>query len=281
MSHPAGVCRLWGMEIAIVGGTGTLGRRVTEELRGRGHQVRVLSRHAPDYQVDLTTGAGLAEALAGCQVVVDASNNASRTAAATLAGGTRRLLAAGQAAGVAHHVCVSVIGCERVPLSYFRVKAEQEDAVGDGPVPWTIVRAAQFHEYIAAVLGAAARYGVIPVPRAVLQPVASEEVARAVADAAAGGARRDRVSIAGPEVADLRDLARTWRRAAGRRAALVPLPLPGGLGRALCAASLTDSHPDVRGGLTFAAWAESALAGRPATRDRPAGLPNPAEGTRG
>lgn len=281
MSHPAAVRRLWGMEIAITGGTGTLGRRVTEELRGRGHQVRVLSRHAPGYQVDLATGAGLAEALAGCQVVVDASNDASKTAAATLVGGTRRLLAAGQAAGVAHHVCVSVVGCERVPLGYFRVKAEQETTVGDGLVPWTIVRATQFHEYVAAMLEAAARYRVIPVPRAVLQPVASAEVARAVADVAVGGARRDRVSIGGPELAAVSELARAWRRAAGRRAALMPLPLPGGLGRALRGGALTDPSPDVRGDLTFAAWAESGLAGRPATRERLAGLPGPAEGQRG
>lgn len=244
------------MNIAITGGTGTLGRQVAEELRGGGHEVRVLSRHAPQYPVDLTTGAGLDKALAGCDVVIDASNDSSKTAAATLVEGTRRLLAAGQAAGVTHHVCVSILGCERVPVGYFRVKAEQEETVARGPVPWTVVRAAQFHEYVAAMLGAAARYRVIPVPRAVLQPVAVAEVARVVADVAVGGARRGQVSIAGPEPATVRDLARTWRRAASRRAALVPLPLPGAAGRALRGGALTDPRPDVRGSLTFAAWAE-------------------------
>jgi uncharacterized protein YbjT (DUF2867 family) len=248
------------MNIAIVGGTGTLGRQVVSQLRARGHEVRVLSRNAPEFPVDLTTGAGLDKALAGCDVVVDASNNASRRASATLVAGTRRLLAAGQEAGVGHHVCVSVLGCELVPAAYFKVKAEQEDVVTRGTVPWTIVRATQFHGYVAAMMAAAARYGVVPVPRAVLQPVASAEVAAVVADIAAGGPRRDRVEIAGPEVASVADLARTWRRATGGRAVLVPLPLPGALGRALRGGALTSAHPGIRGRQAFADWAAAEAA---------------------
>jgi uncharacterized protein YbjT (DUF2867 family) len=245
------------MKIAIVGGTGLLGRQVTAELRGRGHQVRVLSRNAPEYRVDLTTGAGLDAALDGCEAVVDASNNSSRTAAATLVEGTRRLLAAGQQAGVAHHVCVSIVGCDQVSLGYYRVKTEQEDVVAGGPLPWTIVRATQFHEFVAHMLGAAARYRVVPVPRGVLQPVAVAEAAHAVADAAVAGPRRGRVQVAGPDVTAIRDLAVTWRRAAGQRALLLPIPVPGKVGRALLAGSLTTAHPDVRGTVTFAAWATS------------------------
>jgi uncharacterized protein YbjT (DUF2867 family) len=246
------------MKIAIVGGTGTLGRPVTAELRGRGHEVRALSRHAPEYRVDLTTGAGLDAALSGCEVVVDASNNSSRTAAATLVEGTRRLLAAGQQAGVAHHVCVSIVGCDRVPMGYYRVKTQQEDVVARGPVPWTIVRATQFHELVAAMLGAAARYRVVPVPRGVLQPVAVAEVAGAVAGVAVGGPLRGRVEVAGPQVTGIRDLATTWRRSAGRRALLVPLPVPGRVGRALRDGALTSGRPDIRGNQAFAAWAEAA-----------------------
>jgi uncharacterized protein YbjT (DUF2867 family) len=100
------------MRVAIVGGTGMLGRQVAQELRARGHQVRTLSRHSPD----LTTGEGLDVALAGCDVVVDASNDASKRAAETLVEGTRRLLAAEERAGVGHHVGVSIVGCECVPL---------------------------------------------------------------------------------------------------------------------------------------------------------------------
>lgn len=249
------------MNIAIAGGTGTLGRQVAGELRARGHEVRVLSRGAAEYRVDLTTGAGLDAALDGCEVVVDASNNSSRTAAATLVHGTRRLLAAGQAARVAHHVCVSVVGCELVPMGYFRVKAEQENIVARGVVPWTIVRATQFHEYAAAILGAAARYRMLPAPRALLQPVASAEVARVVADAAEKGPRLGRVSVAGPDVMTARELAWRWREATGKRALLVQVPLPGGLGRALRGGALTTGQPDVRGGVTFGAWLAEEQAG--------------------
>ena len=99
------------MTIAVVWGTGTLGRHVTGELRTRGLQVRVLSRSAPEHPIDLTTGDGLGPALKGCDVVVDASNNSSRRAAATLVAGSRRLEAE-ETAGVGHHVGVSIVGCE-------------------------------------------------------------------------------------------------------------------------------------------------------------------------
>ena len=140
------------MRIAIAGGTGTLGSLVAAELGRRGHEIRVLRRSAPEYRVDLATGSGLADALAGCDVVVDASNNSSRHAAQILVDGSRRLLAAERAAGVGHHVCVSIVGCERVPMGYFQVKAEQEQVVEQGPVPWSMVRATQFHEYVLAML---------------------------------------------------------------------------------------------------------------------------------
>jgi len=259
------------MKIAIVGGTGTLGRQVAEELRARGHEVRVLSRNAPQYRVDLATGDGLKEAAGGCDVVVDASNNSSKNAAATLVEGTRRLLAAGQAAGVAHHVCVSIVGCELVHMTYFQVKAAQEDVVSRAAVPWTIVRATQFHEYVAAMMDAAARDRAVPVPNALLQPVACAEVARVVADVAERGPRHGRTEIGGPEVASLRELAETWRRAAGKHPVLIPVPLPGRLGRALRGGALTTGQPDVRGGLTFTAWADQALAGRPPGAGQPAG----------
>ncbi|MGI5227637.1 SDR family oxidoreductase [Actinoallomurus sp. CA-142502] len=242
------------MRIAITGGTGTLGGHTAAELRARGHEVRVLSRRAPEYPVDLETGDGLAAALEGCDVVVDASNNSSKRAGRVLVDGSRRLLAAEETAGVGHHVCVSIVGCERVPMAYFRVKTEQERVVENGPVPWSIVRATQFHEYVAATLTVAGRRGVLPVPRARLQTVAATEAARAVADVAEGPTRRGRVAVAGPEIADARDLARTWRSATGRRAPLLPLPLPGRLGRALRAGALTAERPDVRGTVPFAAW---------------------------
>ena len=267
MSHPGGLRRHLGMRIAIAGGTGTLGSHVAAELRSRGHEVRVLSRSAPNYPVDLITGAGLGPALEGCDAVVDASNNAGRQAAAVLVGGTRRLLDGEQAAGVRHHVCVSIVGCDQLPVGYYAVKTDQEHLVEQGPVPWTIVRATQFHEYISNIFGAAARWRALPAPRALLQPVACAEVARHVADVAEQPARRAGTSIAGPEVTELRTLARTWRSVTGRRLALIPVRVPGRVGRALRSGTLTTGQAEVTGHVPFAAWME-AEAGEAAVRNQ-------------
>jgi uncharacterized protein YbjT (DUF2867 family) len=270
MSHPGRLRRHLGMRIAIAGGTGTLGSHVATHLRSRGHEVRVLSRSAPEYRVDLVTGAGLEPALRGCDVVVDASNNASRKAAAVLVEGTGRLLDAEQAAGVSHHVCVSIVGCDQVPVGYYRVKTEQENLVARGPVPWTIVRATQFHEFLADILGAAARWRALPAPHALLQPVACAEVARYVADIAEQPARRAGTSIAGPEVTELRTLARTWRSVTGRRLALIPLRVPGRIGRALRSGTLTTRQAEVTGHVPFAAWLEAEAGAGVAARGKPA-----------
>src|SRR5262249_12047031 len=164
------------MRIAIVGGTGTLGRHVVTNLAQRGHEVRVLSRSSQDFPADLVSGKGLDAALAGCAAVVDASNASSpKRAAQVLVEGTARLLTAEQHAGVSHHVCISIVGCEQIPIGYFRVKTEQEQAVERGPVPFSIVRATQFHELASATLAAAGKYRVLPVPRMRLQTVAAAE----------------------------------------------------------------------------------------------------------
>jgi uncharacterized protein YbjT (DUF2867 family) len=239
------------MRIAIVGGTGTLGRHIVAELARRGHDVRALSRSS-DYPVDLTTGAGLDKALDGCSVVVDASN-AQRKAASVLVEGSGRLLAAEKAAGASHHIGVSIVGCDQVPIGYYKVKTEQERTVEQGPVPWSIVRATQFHELAASALAATARFRVLPALGLTLQTIAAADAALAIADVAEGEPRR-RVQAGGPEIVTLRELARTWREATGRRAALVPLPLPGKAGRALRAGALTVTDPDFKGTQTFQAW---------------------------
>ena len=248
-----------------MGGTGTIGRRVAAALDREGHEVRAPSRRSAAYPVDLTTGAGLDAALEGCEVVVDASNGPPMPPAksrAVLVEGSRRLLAAEQRAGVRHHVCVSIVGIEHVPLGYYRVKVAQERVVEDGAVPWTIVRSTQFHDLLAGLLAALGRIRVTPAAAARFQPVDVEEAAAAVAGVAVGEPQSGRVNVAGPEVHDLRTLGRLWREATGGRTIDIPIPLPGKLGQALRAGQLTCARPDVRGERTFAAWLEASREAR-------------------
>lgn len=242
------------MEIAVVGATGTLGSLVTSELHRRGHEVRALSRKSADYPVDLRTGEGLARALAGCGVVIDASNDASGEATEVLVEGSRRLLAAEQEAHVAHHVCISIVGCDRMQIGYYRVKFQQEGVVEESEVPWSIVRATQFHELIASTCARASRFGLIPVPHARLQTVAGADVAAELATVAEGVPLAERREIAGPEVVDARVLARQWSKATGRHVLVAPIRLPGKLGKALRAGLLTTDDPDVTGTVTFESW---------------------------
>ncbi len=242
------------MRVAVAGGTGTIGRRIAAALSHDGHEVRVLSRCAAQYPIDLTTGAGLDVALVGCEVVIDASNGPSRKARAVLVEGSRRLLEVEARAGVRHHVCVSIVGIEDLPMAYYRVKLEQERVVESAGLPWTIVRCTQFHDLLGALLSAGGRRHLLPAARAQFQPVDVDQAAAAVIAVATDAPREARVTVAGPEVHDLRALGRIWREITGHRAIEIPIPLPGKVGRALREGRLTCANPDVRGTQTFAAW---------------------------
>jgi uncharacterized protein YbjT (DUF2867 family) len=252
------------VRIAVAGGTGTLGAAVARTLAERGHEVVVLSRRAPrtpaprvmHRAVDLATeDGGLTAAVADCAVVVDAVNGAPNAKGARfLVEASGRLLGAGRDAGVAHHVCASIVGCDRVPTRYYRGKTAQEAGVERGPVPWTIVRATQFHALVAGTFAAAARYGVVPAPRFVLQPVDHREAARVVADVAEAGPQRSRVEVGGPEIVTVRELARRWKAATGSRAVVTALPFPGAVGRALRSGALTDPVAASAASATFDAW---------------------------
>lgn len=218
------------MTVAVVGGTGTLGALVVTELASRGEAVRVLSRtatavpegaeHRP---VDLTSGEGLADALTGVDAVVDAANS-QRGAQKTLVEGTTRLLDAGAAAGVGHHVTISIVGIDQVPMSYYRVKLDQERAVEGGPLPWTILRATQFHQLLDSTFAAAARFGVRPSGGAQIQPIDPRVVAARLADAALAGPAGRLPDLGGPKVATLGELSATWARVRGKQR--LPLHIP-------------------------------------------------------
>lgn len=270
------------MRVAVVGGTGTFGAAAVAALARRGHDVWVLSRHRPDgpeaeghRRVDLASGEGLCGALSGIEVVVDASNG-SRPGPAmreVMLGGTRRLLAAERAVGVAHHVLVSVVGIERVPFSYYRVKLEQERVLAGSVVPSSVFRSTQFHQLLDGVFESASRFGVLPGGSIALQPVDAREVAGVLVDALERGPWQERREIAGPEVLAVSALARSWSAATGRRRLVVPAPILGRLGRALRDGALTAPEAQ-RATLSFAKWLsrrdeqEAAAAAKPGAQER-------------
>ncbi len=244
------------MRIAVVGATGTAGRPIAAELERLGHEVRRLSRGSEAHPVDLLSGNGLDAALEGCEAVIDASNVAgsAKKSRALLVDGGRRLLEAEERAGVGHHVCISIVGIERVPIAYYGVKQDQEEMVRAAGVPWSIVRATQFHQLIDWAFSSMARARVLPRLSAPLQPVDPVEVAAVIAAVAAGTPLRDTTTVAGPQVESLVDLARTWKEARGARALPLPIPLLGKAGAGLRTGGLTLASPDHRGTVTFADW---------------------------
>lgn len=232
--------------VAVVGGTGTLGAPVVRELLARGADVRVLSRNAanvPDgaahHRVDLTSGEGLAPALAGVDAVVDTANS-TKGAEEVLVAGTKRLLEAGAAAGVAHHVAISIIGIDQVPMSYYRVKLAQEEAIESGPLPFSLLRASQFSQLLDQAFGAAARFGVRPTGAAKVQPIDPEIVAACLAEAVSAGPGGRLPDVAGPKVQTLSELSRAWASARAKHRLPLRIPAWGKMGRALAAGALCD-----------------------------------------
>ena len=171
------------MKIVVIGGSGLIGSKLCKKLAERGHQVVAAS---PRSGVNTVTGEGLAEALAGAQVVVDVSNAPSWEDAAVMKffdTSTRNLLAAEAKAGVRHHVALSVVGTERLQESgYFRAKLVQENLIAASGIPYTIVRATQFFEFLGGIAQASTDGQVVRLPSALMQPMSADDVAAAMAD---------------------------------------------------------------------------------------------------
>lgn len=188
------------MKIVVIGGSGLIGTKLVNRLRKQGHEVVAAS---PKSGVNTVTGEGLAEALAGAQVVVDVTNAPSWEDNAVLEffkTSSRNLLAAEAAAGVAHHVALSVVGTDRLLESgYFRAKMAQEDLIKASTVPYTIVRATQFYEFVGAIAQFSTAGQTVRLPPALFQPIASDDVAAAMADVTVGAPVNGMIEIAGPE----------------------------------------------------------------------------------
>jgi uncharacterized protein YbjT (DUF2867 family) len=250
------------MRIAVAGGTGLVGRHVVDALSCAGQEPVVLARARG---VDITTGSGLAQALAGVDAVIDVSNTTTtrrHTAVAFFTAGTETLLAAGQRAGVRHHIVLSIVGVDRVGFGYYEGKRRQEELVLADRVPGSVLRATQFHEFPGQLL-ARMRGPLALVPRMRVQPVAAREVAAALAKLAAGPTEGMAPELAGPEEHELVDLARRVVRADERRRWVFGMRLPGAAGRAMAAGALLPTGPGPRGMQTFDQWLAADIAADP------------------
>ena len=204
------------MKIVVIGGNGRIGTRVVNNLRQRGHEVVVGS---PSTGVNTITGEGLADALTGAEVVVDVANAHVWEDKAVLEffeTSGRNLLAAEATAGVRHHVALSVVGTERLLASgYFRAKLAQEALIEASPIPYTIVRATQFFEFVGGIAQGATEGQTVRVPAAMMQPISSDDVAAVVANVALAEPLNNTIETAGPDPIRQDELVRQFLEATG------------------------------------------------------------------
>lgn len=201
------------MKIVVIGGNGLIGTKVVKRLAEQGHEALAAS---PKTGVDATTGRGLAEALTHAAVVVDVSNSPSfeDAAVAFFESAGRNLAHAERAASVSHHVALSVVGTDRLQESgYFRAKLAQEQLIKTSGIPYTIIRATQFFDFLGAIAAAGTDDKRVRLSSARCQPIAADDVAKAVADAALGSPVNDMIEIAGPERLPLSEMVARYLKA--------------------------------------------------------------------
>jgi uncharacterized protein YbjT (DUF2867 family) len=203
------------MKIVVIGGTGLIGSKTVAILRQRGHEVVAAS---PNSGVNTITGEGLKEVLAGAQTVIDLANSPSFEDKAVLEffeTSEGHLLPAEAAAGVGHHVALSIVGIDRTDNGYFRAKVAQEKLIVDSGVPYTIVRATQFLEFLHGIADSSAVGNTVRLPPVMFQPIAADDVAPLVAEAALAPPRNGVVEIAGPERAPFNEIITRYLKAVG------------------------------------------------------------------
>jgi uncharacterized protein YbjT (DUF2867 family) len=242
-------------KIVVIGGSGLIGTKLVKNLLRQGHEVVAAS---PSTGVNTITGEGLAEALAGAQVVVDVANAPSWEDQAVLEffeKSGRNLLAAEAAAGVGHHVALSVVGTERLLASgYFRAKLAQENLIKASSIPYTIVRATQFFEFVGGIAQAAIQGETVRLPAALMQPIVSDDVADVMADVAVAEPLNGTVELAGPEPIRQDELVRKFLSATGDPRTVTTDPSALYYGIALTDQSLTPGDNPRIGPTRFEDW---------------------------
>ncbi|MGW8393066.1 SDR family oxidoreductase [Pseudoduganella sp. HUAS MS19] len=245
------------MKIVVIGGTGLIGAKLVKLLQAKGHEVLAAS---PGTGVNAVTGDGLAAALAGAEVVVDVANSPSFAPADVLdffQKSSRNLGRAEKEAGVRHHVALSIVGTDRLPENgYFAAKVAQEELVKQNGVPYTILRATQFMEFLAAIGQSSAVDGTIRLSPALIQPVAADDVAQALADVAQAAPLNGTAELAGPQAYPLEQIVRRALAAAGETRPIVTDPQAGYFGSVLEQGSLVpaaDARPRL-GAIGYETW---------------------------
>lgn len=246
--------------VLVTGATGMLGRAVLTRLVAKGMPVRALSRHPQQHTEgvswvtgDVTTGAGIRQAVDGADTIVHLASAPYRRGYTREVeiDGTRRILEEARSANVQHILYTSIIGCDRVPWGYFRTKVEAERMVADGAVPASILRLGQFHDFVDQAFSSLAKAGLLVADRNVLaQPVDTSDVARRIHAAVGAGPCARIEEFAGPEVLSLRTAAEEWSTATRTRHFILPVRIPGQLGKAFRAGHLTSSAAP-RGSVTW------------------------------
>jgi uncharacterized protein YbjT (DUF2867 family) len=243
------------MKIVVIGGSGLIGTKLVKRLREAGREVLPAS---PDSGVNTITGEGLAGALKGARVVVDVANSPSfedEAAMTFFQTSGRNLLAAEAAAGVQHHVALSVVGMERLLESgYFRAKMAQEDLITAAGIPYSILRSTQFFEFVGSIVQSGVEDGQVRLSPALIQPIASDDVAAALAEVTLGAPLNGIVEVAGPEACPLDTLARTFLAASGDTRKVIADVHARYFGVALDDRSLTPGDGPRLGAIRFADW---------------------------
>ncbi len=260
------------MKIVIIGGTGLIGSKVVTMLRERGHDAVPA---APNTGVNTLTGEGLAQAVTGADVVIDVSNSPSfddETAMNFFQTSTRNILAAEAVAGVRHHVALSVVGIDRLTDNgYFRAKVAQEELIRSSPIPYSIVHATQFFEFLKGIADDATSGNTVRVAPVMFQPMAAEDVARTVSNVALGSPINGIVETAGPEPYRLDEFVRVGLRALKDPREVVTDPKAPYFGSVLSERSLMPADDARIGKVTFQAWQQQQAASGKATAQPTAG----------
>src|SRR5499425_2185689 len=247
------------MKIVVIGGTGLIGKKVVTNLRQHGHEVVAAS---PSSGVNTVTGEGLAQALAGAQVVVDVANAPSWEDSAVLAffeTSGRNLLAAEAVAAVGHHVALSVVGTDRLLASgYFRAKMAQENLIKASQIPYTIVRSTQFFEFASGIAKNATEGAAVRLSSVLMQPIAADDVAAALADVAVGDPIDGTLEIAGPAQVRQDELIRQYLSATGDKRNVITDVRAGYYGVEANDQSLVPGPNPRLGSIRFAEWLNTA-----------------------